>query len=84
MARACPAQATFFTDNRADLPRVTAPSLILQCMDDTIVPPEVAIYMHRHMPASTLRQMQAIGHYPHLSNPAETIQIIQEYLASLR
>jgi sigma-B regulation protein RsbQ len=32
------AEATFFADNRADLPAVRVPSLILQCSDDMIAP----------------------------------------------
>jgi sigma-B regulation protein RsbQ len=75
------AEATFFTDNRQDLPLVTVPSLILQASDDMIVPQEVSNYLHRYLPASTLRRMQATGHYPHLSAPDETLRLIREYLA---
>lgn len=74
------ARATFFTDNRRDLPAVTVPSLILQPADDIIVPLSAADYLHRHLPHSTLRHMQAIGHYPHVSHPAELIQLIREDL----
>ena len=74
------AEATFFADNRADLPRVTVPSLILQCAEDMIAPPEVGDYLHRELRASTLRRMQATGHCPHMSHPEETIRLIREYL----
>lgn len=76
------AEVTFFADNRADLPQVTVPSLILQCADDTIAPVEVGDYMHRHLTRSSLERMQATGHCPHMSHPEETIQLIQTYLAS--
>ena len=74
------AEATFFADNRADLPEVRVPSLILQCSDDMIAPLEVGEYVHRHLPDSTLRVMNATGHCPHMSHPEETIQLIKEYL----
>jgi sigma-B regulation protein RsbQ len=74
------AEATFFADNRGDLPGVTVPSLIMQCSDDLIAPVEVGEYLHRHLPASTLRLMQATGHCPQMSAPEETIRIIKEYL----
>lgn len=74
------AEATFFGDNRADLPLVTVPSLILQCSDDAIAPLEVGDYLQRHLPHSTLRVMDATGHCPHLTEPGETIACIREYL----
>jgi sigma-B regulation protein RsbQ len=75
------AEATFFADNRADLPQVSVPSLVLQCSDDMIAPDAVGEYVHRTMPRSTLRRMRAVGHCPHLSAPDETIALIREYLA---
>jgi sigma-B regulation protein RsbQ len=78
------ARVTFLSDNRHDLPRVQTPALILQCSEDVIAPDAVGHYLHRHLPASTLRVMQATGHCPHMSHPEETIQIIQEYLKDAR
>lgn len=75
------AETTFFSDNRADLPDVTVPSLILQCAEDAIAPVEVGHYLSRQLPASTLRLMKATGHCPHMSHPAETIAVMKEYLA---
>ena len=74
------AEATFFADNRDDLPRVRVPSLILQCSEDMIAPTHVGEYLHRQLPGSTLRMMAATGHCPHMSHPEETIQAIREYL----
>lgn len=78
------AQVTFFSDNRKDLARTPVPSLILQCSDDMLAPLCVGEYMHRHTPGSTLRVMQASGHCPHISDPAETITLIREYLDATR
>ncbi len=74
------AEATFLADNRADLPQVRVPSLILQCTDDSIAPTEVGHYLETHLPHSTLRLMAATGHCPHMSHPEETIRLIQDYL----
>ncbi|HWS71162.1 MAG TPA: alpha/beta hydrolase, partial [Thermoanaerobaculia bacterium] len=61
---------------------IAIPSLILQCSEDAIAPIEVGNYLHRAMPASTLRVLKATGHCPHLSHPEETIDSIREYLAA--
>lgn len=74
------ARVTFFADNRGDLPRTPVPSLILQCSDDLLAPTCVGEYIHTHTPRSTLRVMRATGHCPHVSDPAETIELIREYL----
>ena len=74
------AHVTFLSDNRADLGRVTVPSLILQCSDDDIAPDSVGDFVHRSMPGSTLVKLKATGHCPHLSAPLETSQIIRTYL----
>lgn len=76
------AEATFFADNREDLAGTRIPSLILQCSEDIIAPREVGEYVHRELPGSTLRLMQATGHCPHMSAPEETIALIREYLSS--
>ena len=77
------ARVTFLSDNRADLASVTVPSLILQCSDDSIAPTEVGEYVHHRLDNSTLVTLKAVGHCPHLSAPAETIQAIKEYLSRL-
>jgi sigma-B regulation protein RsbQ len=76
------AEATFFSDNRDDLAKVTVPSLIMQCSEDAIAPAEVGRYLHRTLPNSTLQLMKATGHCPHVSHPEETIVAIKKYLAA--
>lgn len=77
------AAVTFYSDHREDLPRLRVPSLIMQCMDDMVVPVGVGKYMHGRIPNSTFCLMRATGHYPQMSAPQETIDTITEYLASL-
>jgi sigma-B regulation protein RsbQ len=78
------ARATFLADNRADLAAVTVPSLILQCRDDAIAPESVGRYMHAALRGSTLHEMAATGHCPHVSHPEETLAAIESYLAIRR
>ena len=44
------ARVTFLSDNRADLPRLATPTLILQSSDDLIAPVAVGEYMQRVLP----------------------------------
>jgi sigma-B regulation protein RsbQ len=74
------ARVTFLSDNRADLPHVTTPALILQCTDDMIAPEPVGHYVHRHLAGSRFVQMAATGHCPNLSAPAETVAAIRAFL----
>lgn len=76
------AEATFFSDNRADLAACGVPSLVLQCSEDAIAPVEVGRYVAGHLPRGTFKQLKATGHCPHLSHPDETIAAIREYLAA--
>ena len=78
------AEATFFSDNRADLPKLTVPSLVLQCSEDMVAPDAVGDYVHRVTPNSTLRVLTATGHCPHMSHPEETIEVIRDYLGEAR
>jgi sigma-B regulation protein RsbQ len=75
------ARVTFLSDNRADLPRVPVRTLVLQCSDDVIAPVGVGAYVHEQLPDSTLVQLEATGHCPNLSAPAETTAAIQDFLA---
>jgi sigma-B regulation protein RsbQ len=74
------AHVTFMSDNREDLGKVRVPTLILQCTDDVIAPSVVGDYVHQHVPGSTLVAMNATGHCPNLSAPAETIAAIRSFL----
>ncbi len=78
------AEVTFFGDNRSDLPLVSVPTLILQGAQDLIAPVEVGHYLHRHLPQSTLRLLEATGHCPHVSHPEEIIREIQSYLSDMK
>ena len=75
-------RTVFLVDCRERLPQVSVPALIVQCTHDRIVPREVGAYLHRHLAESTLREIDASGHCPHLTHPQETIALISRYLES--
>ena len=77
------ARVTFLSDNRADLPRLRAPALILQSSDDLIAPQAVGAYMARTLPDATLRVIRNVGHCPHLSAPCESMAAIDAFLDGL-
>jgi sigma-B regulation protein RsbQ len=74
------ARATFLSDNRADLPRLTTPTLIIQCNDDLIAPLSVGKYMHEKLPDSTLSIIDNVGHCPHLSAPGPCSAAMNAFL----
>lgn len=74
------AEVTFFSDYRECLPLAKVPTLIMQCSNDSIVPMEVGEYLNKNLANSKLKIMDARGHYPHISNPLETISIITDYI----
>ncbi len=76
------ARVTFLSDVRAELPRLTTPTLIVQCNDDLIAPMAVGEYMHRVLPRSTLSVVENVGHCPHLSNPSASSAAIDAFLAA--
>jgi sigma-B regulation protein RsbQ len=74
------AHVTFMSDNREDLAEVRTPALILQCADDVIAPAVVGDYVHKRLAGSTLVAMNATGHCPNLSAPAETVAAMRAFL----
>ena len=78
------ARVTFLSDNRADVPRLRTPTLILQCNNDIIAPLTVGEFLHRNLPHSTLSIIDNIGHCPHLSTPGACSGAIDAFLAKER
>jgi sigma-B regulation protein RsbQ len=76
------ARVTFLSDNRADLPAVTTPSLVLQCREDAIAPIAVGEYVRDRLPDSSFALLDATGHCPNLSAPEQTIAAMRAFLAA--
>ncbi|MFZ3454559.1 alpha/beta fold hydrolase [Arthrobacter sp. 7Tela_A1] len=75
------ARVSFRSDVRRQLAEVKVPTLILQCSDDLLAPPHIGSYTQERMPVSTLVQLKATGHLPHVSAPDETAEAILAYVA---
>ncbi|MCA5894734.1 alpha/beta hydrolase [Isoptericola sp. NEAU-Y5] len=76
------ARTTFLSDNRADLPAVRTPSLVVQCRQDAIAPLTVGRYVHEHIPGSRFTLIDAVGHCPNLSAPAALVSAMRDFLDS--
>jgi sigma-B regulation protein RsbQ len=74
------ARVTFLSDNRADLPKLKAKAIVLQCSNDAIAPDSVGRYVSERMPDATFVQLRATGHCPNLSAPEETVAAIRQFL----
>jgi sigma-B regulation protein RsbQ len=74
------ARATFTSDNRADLSKVTAETLVLQCRDDIIAAENVGEYVQQHIAGSRIVYLDASGHCPNLSAPDTVIEAINGFV----
>ncbi|MBD7994512.1 alpha/beta hydrolase [Arthrobacter sp. Sa2CUA1] len=75
------ARVSFCSDVRALLTEVKVPTLVLQCSEDLLAPPHIGSYTQERIASSTLVQLKATGHLPHVSAPEETAEAILSYLA---
>ena len=73
------ARTTFLSDSRADLAKVSLPTLVVECEHDVIAPREVGEYVRRQIPGSELVTLSAVGHCPQLSAPAATAEAIVKF-----
>ena len=78
------AKNVFLSDNTGYLKKLKIPSLIIQTYDDIFVPPEVGEFVAQEIKNSTLKFMNATGHFPQMSAPAETIKLIKKFLKNTK
>lgn len=72
----------FQSDHRAELSKLEVPTLLVQSKQDIAVPLEVAEYMHRQIKNSQLSVINATGHFPHISAPAEVIAAMSPFIGA--
>lgn len=70
----------FQSDHRQDLALVATPTLLIQSRKDVAVPLAVAQYLHQHIRDSQLAIIDAEGHFPHISAPAEVVASNRNFL----
>ncbi|MFU8783823.1 alpha/beta fold hydrolase [Aliidiomarina sp.] len=76
----CFARATFYADFRNQLKELRVPVHILFARADVVVPRQAIDYQLQHIPACTSQELNATGHYPHISKPSEVIRALNEQL----
>ncbi|RJQ79927.1 alpha/beta hydrolase [Pseudonocardiaceae bacterium YIM PH 21723] len=74
------ARVTFLSDTRAELDRVSTPTLVLRCTEDPIAPPEAVAFVHERIRGSHLVTLPATGHCPHVSAPEATLEAITAFI----
>lgn len=74
------ARVTFTSDNRKDLPKVVARSLVIQCREDVIAPQRIGEYVRDALPNGDMVVIDATGHCPNLSAPDQVIKAIRDFV----
>jgi len=74
------ARATFLSDHRAECRAVMTPTLLIECSDDALAPPEVGAFVHEAIQDSRRVVLQATGHSPHLTSPMAVTQAMRAFL----
>jgi sigma-B regulation protein RsbQ len=74
------ARVTFLSDSRHLLQSVQCPALVIQAAGDPMAPEPVGRYVHDQIDASSFVQLEATGHFPHVSAPEETATAILGFL----
>lgn len=74
------ARLVFLGDQRALMPRVSVPTLLVQCTGDIVVPVDVGHWLRGHIPGSELALLDTAGHCPHLSQAPRTAALIANCL----
>jgi sigma-B regulation protein RsbQ len=75
------ARVTFTSDNRGDLAAIAIPTLILQCKEDIIASIEVGEFVNRNIAGSRMVVLDATGHCPNLSAPAQVIAAMRTFVS---
>lgn len=73
------AEAALTCDIRTALPRVDAPTLIVQCTNDAVVPIHVGEWMAAQLPRGSYRAIDVTGHFPHLSDTALVEATVRDF-----
>ena len=72
----------FQSDHRSDIQKLPHPTLLIHGEDDIAVPIAVAHYLNRHIAGSQLAIIEAEGHLPHISAPAEVLRAMHDFVVA--
>lgn len=76
------AKTIFQSDIRHELNCFSVDTLIVQSKNDIAVPESVAHYLNLHLENSTVKIIDAAGHFPHVTRPAELLRVIKPFIFS--
>jgi pimeloyl-ACP methyl ester carboxylesterase len=65
-----------------DIPNITAPTLLVWGLNDTITPPAVGHEFNRLIPNSALRFIDKCGHAPMMEHPEKFNELVENFLTS--
>lgn len=71
------------SDRTADLPEITAPTLVLAGAEDQLIPLDDSRQMADALPDARLVVIPDAGHLPSMENPAATDEAMMQFLESL-
>lgn len=74
------AEVTFLSDYRSELPKIPVPVDIIYGLADRVVPVSVTRFMATRIPDAHCTSLDAEGHYPQLSAPAELTRKIRQVI----
>ncbi len=74
------ANATFFSDYRHLLPKISCPVLMLQSSSDALADVSIGKYMAQQLPQSELAIIDAEGHCLHMTNPETISPIVVSFI----
>ena len=74
------AKVIFQSDIRSQLSKLQKKTLLIHSKEDIAVPTAVAEYLNKNIQGSTLKYVNAEGHFPHISAPQEIVSAIKEFI----
>lgn len=73
------ARVTFKSDHRNDFAKVATETLLIECAEDALAPPEVGAFVHAAMPNSRRFILSTTGHCPHMSAAGDVIDALADF-----
>lgn len=74
------ARTIFESDLRTVAAQLERPTHLIQTTHDVAVPMATANWLHRAIDRSTLDVIEAVGHLPHVTAPAEVLRVLEQRL----
>ena len=74
------ARTIFESDLRSVAAQLERPTHLIQTTHDVAVPIATANWLHRAIDRSTLDVIEAVGHLPHVTAPAEVLRVLERRL----